>query len=1020
MQSRRFKPVESGQAASAPQHRGETPKKEERGQAGIPATLEGNIDNAIDKKHDPVKRAASTRPCHTVAGLAAPGICRCRSDHRYRAWNGGRQMNALTDIKLEDKRIATPQEQTTPIIKAECYGSTAYLPILAGKPIQEAATEQPHAQWLAVVHDVVGLGPAGFHQQTLQRFCVSRITPRACVCCAGPVNLPGVRGRRCRPRPCVDGRDQVAPLRGMAAVSHGAFDTCASRAVPPGRTLAMTENVSQDGAARIVPNWIRAHVELVHRLAQPLAGRGKVIVAGFGEDPDQINPNTSKPARRLRPKVMHAAVGDVRDTLVRVAEIVQLRHYNLYMPLAVFRPNLIPGAKGIESDIVSCLGLVADFDDPEAARWAERLPLPPNYVLEPSAGRFQACYLFDKPEALEAVKSVAEHLKTFAHCDDGTCDIAHDWRVPGALNWPNAKEVAEGRPREPQLVRVAKAWDGGTTELQVLSNLLPGRDTKADRDEAPASRQTMEGESGHSRCLDAALEYATQGFSVILLHGINDEGYCTCGKPGCHSAGKHPIGKSWKQFQTKPQTPEELIDAFNKHPHANVGIITGEISGVLVVDSDGPEGFDSFCKVIGNEPPELPIVKTGKGYHFYGRHPGGKLKNFVKIHPGLDGRGDGGYVVAPPSRHADGHEYKWTNGLTSPLPDLPPGLLNLFTSSDDQSGGAVNTVTRSDKRKEAAESLMIPFNGRAPTRLKQCAVEELGKQCKYVTQASIGQQEATLSAIGLKIGNYVGAGLLGFGQARDALVEAALQMQNAPGRPRWTRAEIVKKVDDKLRVGMQSPKWGRDPRGEDEDRSPPLDIFGDTGLLAPPEFPVDALPSVLKAFVVDRAERLGVKPELIAMPALAVCAAAIDDRVVVQVRRYDQQWLESPRIWVAIIEEPGGKKTPAINGAVSALRDIEVVWRSEDAPALQKYEIDLERYKAQLKKHCSDTDADDASSGFLQPAKPPMRRLVVTDATTEALAKILAENPLHPLNCSRPLRHPLRAPRGLDTKRRSI
>jgi desulfoferrodoxin (superoxide reductase-like protein) len=79
-------------------------------------------------------------------------------------------MNALTDIKLEEERIATAQEQTTPIIKAEGYGSSAYLPILAGKPIQEPATEQPHAQWLAVVHDVVGLGPAGFHRQTLERF----------------------------------------------------------------------------------------------------------------------------------------------------------------------------------------------------------------------------------------------------------------------------------------------------------------------------------------------------------------------------------------------------------------------------------------------------------------------------------------------------------------------------------------------------------------------------------------------------------------------------------------------------------------------------------------------------------------------------------------------------------------------------------------------------------------------------------------------------------------------------------
>jgi len=54
MQSRQFKPVEPGQAASAPQHRGETSQKEERRQAGTPATLEGNIDNAIDRKQDTV------------------------------------------------------------------------------------------------------------------------------------------------------------------------------------------------------------------------------------------------------------------------------------------------------------------------------------------------------------------------------------------------------------------------------------------------------------------------------------------------------------------------------------------------------------------------------------------------------------------------------------------------------------------------------------------------------------------------------------------------------------------------------------------------------------------------------------------------------------------------------------------------------------------------------------------------------------------------------------------------------
>jgi hypothetical protein len=143
-------------------------------------------------------------------------------------------------------------------------------------------------------------------------------------------------------------------------------------------------------------------------------------------------------------------------------------HYNLYMPLAIHGPDVRSGAKGFERDVIACLGLVADFDDPDAARWAERLPLPPNYVLETSAGRFQAFYLFDKPEPLEAAKPVAERLKAFAGCDHGTSDISHVWRVPGALNWPNAKKVAEGRSPDPQLVHVVK-WDNSRTSLHSLS-----------------------------------------------------------------------------------------------------------------------------------------------------------------------------------------------------------------------------------------------------------------------------------------------------------------------------------------------------------------------------------------------------------------------------------------------------------------------------------------------------------------------------------------------------------------------
>jgi len=373
----------------------------------------------------------------------------------------------------------------------------------------------------------------------------------------------------------------------------------------------------------IVPDGIRAHISLMHMLAAPLAGRGIVVVTGYGEDPEEIDPKTEKRGRPLRPKVSHAAVGDIKKSLTEVAQFVKLPHYNLYMPLAIYGSDLPPGAKGSEQDIIACLGIVTDFDDPEAAQWAERLPLPPNYVLETSAGRFQAFYLFDKPQAPEDVKPVAERLKAFARCDHGSSDISHVWRVPGALNWPNAKKVGEGRSPDPQLVRVEK-FDNSRTSLQSLSDALPQSEATAVRD-----RTIPPTGARRSRCLDAALDYAERGFSVIVLYGIDEEGFCTCGKPGCFGAGNHPIG-GLKKYQTRRQTPEQLIDAFNRHPDANVGIITGGASGVLVVDCDDAEGFDSLCGFFEAGLPTVPAVKAEKGYHLYGRHPGGTLNNFTK------------------------------------------------------------------------------------------------------------------------------------------------------------------------------------------------------------------------------------------------------------------------------------------------------------------------------------------------------------------------------------------------------
>ena len=115
-----------------------------------------------------------------------------------------------------------------------------------------------------------------------------------------------------------------------------------------------------------------------------------------------------------------------------LSSVTERAHYNTYMPLAVLRQELLAGRKGEESDVEGVLGFVADFDDAEAHRWADRLPIPPQYVLATSTARFQAFYLFDRPETTEAAKAIAGRLKTFAGCDHGTADLSHVWRIPGS------------------------------------------------------------------------------------------------------------------------------------------------------------------------------------------------------------------------------------------------------------------------------------------------------------------------------------------------------------------------------------------------------------------------------------------------------------------------------------------------------------------------------------------------------------------------------------------------------------
>jgi len=119
---------------------------------------------------------------------------------------------------------------------------------------------------------------------------------------------------------------------------------------------------------------------------------------------------------------------------------------------------------------------------------------------------------------------------------------------------------------------------------------------------------------------------------------------------------------AWKEYQTRLPTKEEVTQWFSEDPTPNVAIVTGGLSKIVAFDVDSEEG-QRYADDEGGFPDTVK-VKTGKGVHIYMKHPGFHAANQVDTDIGLDVRGDGGYLVAPPSIHGSGRIYQWDEGFS--------------------------------------------------------------------------------------------------------------------------------------------------------------------------------------------------------------------------------------------------------------------------------------------------------------------------------------------------------------------
>ena len=176
-----------------------------------------------------------------------------------------------------------------------------------------------------------------------------------------------------------------------------------------------------------------------------------------------------------------------------------------------------------------------------------------------------------------------------------------------------------------------------------------------------------------------ALFYASRGWPVLPLHSA-ENGRCACGNPNCGSAGKHP--RTQHGVKDASTDPDQIYRWWRLWPDANLGFATGVVSRILVVDIDPRNGGDKSYEQLQNELPgtftaQLEVRTGSGGVHLYFEclSPTPCRAN---IRPGIDIKADGGYVVAPSSRHVSRARYRFvSNGGLVP-PPLPAALRDLI------------------------------------------------------------------------------------------------------------------------------------------------------------------------------------------------------------------------------------------------------------------------------------------------------------------------------------------------------
>jgi hypothetical protein len=318
---------------------------------------------------------------------------------------------------------------------------------------------------------------------------------------------------------------------------------------------------------------------------------------------------------------------------------------------------------------------------------------------------------------------------------------------------------------------------------------------------------------------DAALGYASRGIPVLPLHypvtrpqatrpftagqlkGPSWPVDCSCRDRGCGQVGKHPLGTLVPHGLHEATTNRARVLAWwTRYSQANIGLACGHRFDVL--DLDGPDALGALRSFIDRHGVALPVggpvARTGRevaGWHYYLAPAGlGRRSGVLER---VDYQGRGAYVVAPPSRHASGHPYRWVRGLDHPLPPLPERFRAELERPPTRPATPVLVGVRAP---DAA----------TPAYVRSALATELAR----LAGAPVGRRNRQLWESGRNLFNFVAAGILDQAEVERGLLQAAERCGLLAEEPRQTERTLA----SARQVGLDHPR--QPPQRLDPDRTP--------------------------------------------------------------------------------------------------------------------------------------------------------------------------------------------------------